>query len=243
MAHDQQLRFIKIISSNLGGFFRDAKVLEVGSLNINGTIRGMFRNCDYIGLDVAKGKDVDIVCEGQKYDAPDNTFDHVISCEAMEHNPFWEETFLNMVRVCKPGGLITMSCASIGREEHGTRRTSTKNSPLTAELGWDYYRNLNERHFKEKFDFDELFIAHKFWENWQMYDLYFCGIKKADVIPGETIREFEKSVTEVNDYVNTLHGVRVCSYRSMMARLFGDKYFYSARKILNYLNYLHNWVE
>jgi len=51
----------------------------------------LFSDCDYIGLDVAPGNGVDIVCEGQNYDAPDESFDVVISCEVMEHNPFWRK--------------------------------------------------------------------------------------------------------------------------------------------------------
>lgn len=88
MSHLAQRDFIHVASEKLSPYFQDCKVLEIGSLNINGTVRDFFQNCDYIGLDVAPGKDVDVVCQGQSYSVPDNSFDNVISCEAMEHNPY-----------------------------------------------------------------------------------------------------------------------------------------------------------
>jgi len=106
MAHQGQRDFVRLVSTELQSFFRDARVLEVGSLNINGSVRDFFSNCSYVGIDIAPGKDVDVVCQGQEYAAADGSFDQVISCEAMEHNPHWKETFDNMVRICRPGGLF-----------------------------------------------------------------------------------------------------------------------------------------
>lgn len=122
-------------------------MLEIGSLDINGTIRSAFDHCDYTGIDVAAGKGVDVVCEGQSYDAPDGSFDTVISCECLEHNRHWKGTFQNMIRLCKPDGLIVMSCATLGRSEHGTARSDPDASPLTVDKGWNYYRNLTPRDF------------------------------------------------------------------------------------------------
>src|SRR5664279_1442631 len=112
MSHASQLEFVGITKSLFPEMFVQKKVLEVGSLDINGSIRGFFENCDYTGLDVAPGPGVDLVCQGQDYDAPSESFDVVISCEVMEHNPFWEQTLKNMIRLTKPGGLMVMSCAT-----------------------------------------------------------------------------------------------------------------------------------
>ena len=142
MAHPAQNEFIGRIRDIFPGHFRHARVLEIGSLDINGTIRGLFTDCDYTGIDVGPGPGVDVVCAGQDFDAPDESYDVVISCEAMEHNPYWAETFTNMVRLAKPGGLVLMTCATLGRKEHGTTRTTPADSPLTVAKGWDYYRNL-----------------------------------------------------------------------------------------------------
>lgn len=176
MAHKEQQEFIEIIQSKFPGFFSGKRVLEIGSLDINGSVRKLFNGCEYIGVDVAAGPGVDVVCQGQDYDAPDDSFDVVISCEVMEHNPFWAETVKNMIRLCKPGGLVVMTCATLGRREHGTERTSTVDSPLTVGLGWSYYKNLTEKDFLEKRAMDGL--RHIFVRNWSEYDLYMVGIKE-----------------------------------------------------------------
>ena len=93
MSHPQQIAFVAAIRHLFPAYFEGCRVLEVGSLDINGTIRGLFPGCNYTGLDVGEGPGVDQVCQGQDYDAPDNTFDVAISCEVMEHNPYWRDTF------------------------------------------------------------------------------------------------------------------------------------------------------
>lgn len=178
MAHPQQLNYITTIKDRFKENFENSRILEIGSLNINGTIRTFFNNCEYIGLDVGEGKGVDIVCEGQKYDAPSESFDTVISCECFEHNPYWLETFNNMTRLCKPGGLVIMTCATTGRKEHGTSRTSPKDSPLTINKGWDYYKNLTKSDFIDNIQLTVLFEQYEFSEDNEAHDLYFWGIKK-----------------------------------------------------------------
>ena len=195
MAHPEQFEFVQLVRTLFPAFFTGKKVLEIGSLDINGSIRDFFSGCDYTGLDIAPGKGVDVVCEGQLFDAPEASFDVVISCEAMEHNPFWQATLTNMIRMTKPGGLVVMSCATLGRPEHGTTRSEPLSSPLTIEKGWDYYRNLSGRDIVREIDMTPLAV----WGlacNWKSYDLYFLGLKfipedRAIAIAGEGIREFK----------------------------------------------------
>ena len=97
MSHAEQLEYVKSLKKIYPSFFNEKKVLEVGSLDINGSIRQFFDNCDYLGIDIGEGPGVDVVSEGQKYDAPNDTFDVSCSAECFEHNPYWLETFLNMI--------------------------------------------------------------------------------------------------------------------------------------------------
>lgn len=177
MSHHQQLNYIKEVKDQFRSSFLNSRVLEIGSLDINGSIRQFFENCEYIGLDVGPGPGVDIVCEGQLFNDPDNSFDVTISCECFEHNPFWLETFKNMVRLCKPGGLVVFTCATTGRKEHGTSRTTPLDSPLTVKKGWDYYRNLEESDFTSELNLKSLFKDFKFSSSLSSKDLYFWGIK------------------------------------------------------------------
>jgi hypothetical protein len=110
MAHVKQREFIKLLSENLCQKFNNVNVLEIGSLDINGSVRDYFNNCNYVGIDIGEGKGVDVICEGQNYDAPDDSYDYVILFEAMEHNPYWIETFNNMIRKRHFGSIRTGSC-------------------------------------------------------------------------------------------------------------------------------------
>jgi len=178
MSHPQQIQYIKNLKEKFTSNFVNVKVLEIGSLNINGSVRSLFEDCDYLGIDVGMGPGVDLVCEGQTYDAPDNIFDTVISCECFEHNPYWLETFKNMVRMCKLNGLIIFTCATTGRKEHGTTKTSPKDSPLTIEKGWDYYKNLTEEDFTKVLNINNMFSSFGFSVNNKSHDLYFWGVKR-----------------------------------------------------------------
>lgn len=176
MAHREQGNYIAKIKSMFPSFFNGGRVLEVGSLNINGTVRDQFVAGEYIGVDVGEGRGVDVVISGHEYYSED-PFDCCISCECFEHNPHWKETFLNMVRLCRSGGLIVFTCATIGRPEHGTERTTPQDSPLTIAKGWHYYKNLTAEDFTSKIDFSKLFTEWVFDDNKQACDLYFYGIK------------------------------------------------------------------
>lgn len=206
MAHKQQLEFVELISSKLPQYFHHAKVLEIGSLDINGSVRQFYRECSYTGIDVAPGKGVDVVCQGQDFDASDGSFDQVISCEAMEHNPSWRETFANMIRLTKEGGVVIMTCATHGRPEHGTTRTQPQASPLTVEKGWDYYKNLGPSDFSSTFDLQESFSSYRLWCNWSPKDLYFIGIRTTSDL--QAIGKFEAATSILDQWVaNQNHGM------------------------------------
>ena len=180
MAHKEQRDFMQLVKSAYPNHFTKQKVLEIGSLNINGTVRDFFEDCDYVGIDVGPGPGVDVVCQGQKYSAPNDSQDVCISAECFEHNPYWVATFQNMFRMCRPGGLVIMTCASTGRGEHGTPATRPGSSPLTCELGWSYYKNLTEEDFIGHFDIEDMFSLSEFLDrsNTSHKDLFFWGLKK-----------------------------------------------------------------
>lgn len=179
MSHYEQQEFIQSVKKKYPKYFYSRKVLEVGSLDINGSVRDFFAHCDYTGIDVAPGKNVDIVCQGQELNHSDNSYDVVISCECFEHNPYWVETFKNMYRMTAKNGLIIMTCATTGRVEHGTSKTRPVDSPLTVQIGWgDYYKNLTEQDIREHFNLDTMFSVYNICSDYRHYDLYFCGIKK-----------------------------------------------------------------
>lgn len=178
MAHLEQLTFVNILSKKIYRHISHLDILEIGSYDVNGSIRQFFQNGNYIGVDLIEGKGVDIVGDGHTLDFSNESFDLVISCESFEHNPFWKDTFLNMIRMTKKGGLVVFTCATKGRPEHGTTRTNSVDSPGTIQMDWDYYQNLERKDFlKEISDFKKYFNRYIFMTNTQSKDLYFIGIK------------------------------------------------------------------
>lgn len=171
MSHEAQRQFIGQVKQRFPSSFIGGKVLEVGSYNVNGSVREFFWGpLKYIGLDLAPGKDVDVVCNGAEYKTEER-FDVVISTECFEHDRRWVETFNNMMQLVKRGGLIIFTCASHNRHEHGTPRTS----PFDSALATEYYRNLNVFDFEREWHLNTLFSWYCFEarEN----DLYMWGVR------------------------------------------------------------------
>ena len=181
MAHPQQLCFIETFSKYVSSDWHGKKILEIGSYIVEGGIRGFFANSDYLGVDLTPGPGVDLVASGHLVEHPDNTYDVTVSCECFEHNPYWLETFFNMYRMTLPGGFVVFSCATRGRLEHGTCRTSPESSPGTQHIGWDYYLNLEEVDFTRRIQFKDLFDDYIFISNKESRTLFFVGKKTADI--------------------------------------------------------------
>lgn len=174
--HFEQNYYVSILKRHFPESFADVAVLEVGSYDVNGSIREFFENCEYTGLDLMPGPGVDVVVSsGHEYETY-KRFETVLSCECFEHNPYYFETFENMVSHTCGGGLVIFTCATEGRPEHGTSRTSPDQSPGTVSSGWEYYQNLTEKEFS-RFDFPRNFAGYRFASNHGSQDLYFVGVK------------------------------------------------------------------
>lgn len=208
---------MSLVKEHFPTSFEGVKVLEIGSLDINGSVRSFFPRTNYTGVDVAAGPGVDEVCQGQLVGHPSGSFDVVISCECMEHNPFWVETVSNIFRLAKPGGLVIVSCATIGRAEHGTTRTSDTDSPLSIGIGWEYYRNISIAEFKRTFNLDYWFEDYLILPNWHHCDLYFVGVKKTSSNAGP-ITPLRKALSERFRPTQSFRSICV----GTLATLFGE---------------------
>lgn len=88
------------------------RVLEIGSLDINGSIRPIFSNAtEYIGIDQQDGKGVDLVLHSSdclsKFGK--ESFDTIISCEALEHDKFFWHTIEDMKSMLKSNGFLIIT--------------------------------------------------------------------------------------------------------------------------------------
>jgi SAM-dependent methyltransferase len=168
--HKRVTNFIQGIKQLHPDFFRYVNVLDCGSLDINGNNRGFFEDSKYTGIDIVDGRNVDILTKVHEYH-PGKLFDVVISTEMLEHDANMMSSMANMFELLRPGGLLILTAAGFGREEHGTTDHHPKDSPLTH----DYYRNI------EASDFAIGLPLYRFltWHISQLEtDIRFYGIKQ-----------------------------------------------------------------
>lgn len=180
MAHPEQRAFCEKVKAQHPALFKNKRVLDVGSLDINGNNRFLFEDSAVTGIDIGEGPNVDIVAIAHEFNAPDQSFDVIVSTECFEHDMHYAKSIHNIVRMLASGGLFLFTCASTGRPEHGTRRSDQGvNAPLLSNHGeWsDYYKNLTEQDIREVIDVDVVFKEHYFEYNPTAFDLYFWGIK------------------------------------------------------------------
>jgi SAM-dependent methyltransferase len=176
MAHKIQQQWCEDIKNQFPTFFKNSKVLDIGSLDINGNNRHLFTNCHYVGVDVVKGKNVDVISIAHELTFPDESFDVVLSTNALEHDMYWDKTLKKMVKLLKPEGLMFFSVAC-SWNEHGTINTSPSQSGTSkmSKIWANYYRNLKKSDIENALNLPSIFktfslcTCHK--------DLQFHGIK------------------------------------------------------------------
>jgi SAM-dependent methyltransferase len=129
--HVQAYDFVARHRPTTGG----ARVLEIGSLDINGSVRPLFTTAgEYHGIDMAEGPGVDEVADASEWRKPE-AFDVVVSTEVLEHAERWREILDNAWESLAPGGRMIITCATHPRPPH------------SAVDGWDvregeWYRNV-----------------------------------------------------------------------------------------------------
>ncbi len=100
------------------------RVIEIGSLNVNGTIRPLVESYnpgEYIGADITAGPGVDTICDVKNLISKfgEQSFDVVIATELLEHVRDWRAAIHNIKGVCRPGGIILITARSYGFNYHG----------------------------------------------------------------------------------------------------------------------------
>lgn len=193
MVHIEAQQFVEYAKTQLPHHFKEVVVLDVGSGDINGNNRYLFEDSKYVGNDVAEHANVDFVCRTKDLPFEDERFDTIVSTECFEHDPEYKQSILKIIQMLKKGGLFVFTCASTGRPEHGTRRT-TQNDNVGCinhlEDMQDYYKNLTIEDIQEFVDLDEVFIYWRSYYNPKTCDLYFLGVKKDDELIEPVLAEY-----------------------------------------------------
>ena len=96
----------------------EGKVLEVGSMNVNGTLREVLPVTH--GIDIRPGRLVDEVLDAcnliERYGY--DSWDHVVSSSTFEHVEFWELALRNAWAVLKYGGKFLFEVPTLGKGYH-----------------------------------------------------------------------------------------------------------------------------
>lgn len=116
-----------------------ARVLELGSLDINGSVRSLFNDLVsnggyYLGLDVQEGPGVDLVADASVY-TEDTPYDIVVCAEVFEHTALWKKIIKNTHSLLVPGGMFIATMAGEGRHPH----SAIDENPIR---DWEYYKNV-----------------------------------------------------------------------------------------------------
>jgi SAM-dependent methyltransferase len=94
----------------------DFSILDVGALDVNGSLRSVApARSRYVGADLGAGAGVDVVLEDPHVlPFADGEFDAVVSTSCFEHDTFFWLTFLECLRVLRPGGYFYLNAPSNG---------------------------------------------------------------------------------------------------------------------------------
>lgn len=138
----------------------EATVIELGAFDVNGSLRELCpAYATYFGHDVEARLGVVIVVKlGMPLPLKSNVADIVVVSSSMfEHDTFFWETFLEMVRIAKPGGVVYINAPSNG-SYHRYPSDNWRFYPDAGKalVGWaerqDYRLNLIESFIAERSD-------------------------------------------------------------------------------------------
>jgi len=100
---------IKWFVSNLQLLPVKSTTLELGSLDVNGSVRE-YMGPEYVGIDIEDGDSVDVVMNandiGKKFE--ENEFDCVLALDLLEHDKYFWKTLAGVKKVLKPGGIFVV---------------------------------------------------------------------------------------------------------------------------------------
>jgi SAM-dependent methyltransferase len=172
-------KFLESIKKESPELFKNSSVLEVGSRNINGTTRDMFADCEYHGVDIFPGKDVDIT--GHLCDISDKllkSYDIVLCMNVLEHDQRWRETLVECCNRVKNNGKVVIVCPtkislrqfielekSLNIQNNEAERIKRITFPMSrwTEKGGFRYSGETHRHLGDNLDVQNSEFLQDFW--------------------------------------------------------------------------------
>jgi SAM-dependent methyltransferase len=154
-------------------------IVEIGALDVNGTLRDFCpQGARYCGLDLACGPGVDVVTAADaSLPLRSRCADLVLASSAFEHDAFFWETFLELARILKSGGLLYLNVPSNG-EYH---RYPADNWRFYPDSGKALERWAEKRGYR--LSLVESFVAERKGDKWNDFVAVFA--KEAKPAPAD----------------------------------------------------------
>lgn len=127
--HDAARRFVRQHAST-----DYLLALECGARDVNGTVRDLFPNATWTGVDIGEGSGVDVVADFADY-THDRLVDLVVSTEVLEHTARWRDIVVAAARNLRGGGRFIVTAAGPGRAPH----SAMDGGPV----GDEHYENID----------------------------------------------------------------------------------------------------
>ena len=128
----------------------------------------LFDCSKYLGIDIAPGPGVDLVCDAASWE-PDDKYDLALCAEVFEHTRDWSLICLTAFKSLKKGGTFLGSCASTGRLPHSAVDGGTLREG-------EYYSNVSKNDMHLTLESQGWSEVETFY-NQECSDLYFKAIK------------------------------------------------------------------
>jgi SAM-dependent methyltransferase len=208
----QTQQFILSIKKKYPEYFKNKIVVDFGSLDVNGTNRIYFKTNKYVGVDLAPGKNVDIVCPAKQYPY---SSDVVITTNMLEHDKDWKESLKNMVNILTDEGLLIVVCPTNGAAEHGTHDHRPDDSPFTL----FHYENIDYIEFLNLIKEQGVINVFDYIVDLNICALYFYGFKNLK----PDIKQQKK--TKIGKILNKagVINIKLFKFKTLIYRIFNLK--------------------
>lgn len=147
-------------------------VIDVGSRDINGTVRALFPNAKYTGVDIVDGNGVDVAADAAVW-APKKPVDLVVCLEMLEHCAVWRDVIRNIHdTMLKSSGRIVVTAANLSRAPH----SGVDGGQVRPD---EFYENI------DPVDLENVLIDAGFWDvvvEELGTDVRATGVKDTDVL-------------------------------------------------------------
>ena len=123
MENQEQQTFCLNVKNKFPDFFKNKKVLHIGSSNFNDNT-SLFDNCNILAIDATNDENIDFNNIGHLFDGPNDYYDTILLVDVFNNNTYYENTIKNIIRMLKSGGLFIATHTNYNKSDYNTTNWS-----------------------------------------------------------------------------------------------------------------------